>query len=355
MLDSCGYIGTNGVCSKDKIISTSNTTPEINKTYKYLDLFVKDDLKYSTMEISSEALLLDRVNTLKLDVAVLTNITEDHLNVHKTIKNYIDSKIKIFSILKKNAVAILNRDDLHYEYVRKYIKNKVLTFGKNKDSDLQLLNIKENANNTVFTFKYLNNIYTLKTSLRGEYNIYNLCAAILSMLALDYSVEETLKRVPNIKTVNGRCEFLEYGQNYKIVLDYAHTENGLNKILTYLNKIKKNRIITVTGSAGGREKEKRSKMGKTVLELSDLVIFTMDDPRFENVDSIIDDMISNSKKNNYLRIINREEAINKAFDMASKDDIVLIAGKGRDNYMAIGDEKLKYNDFDVINKYFNKN
>lgn len=354
MLDSCGYIGTNGVCSKNKVISTTNTTPEINKTYKYLDYFVKDKLKYSTMEISSEALLLNRVNTLKLDIAVLTNITEDHLNVHKTLNNYINSKIKIFSLLKKNGIAILNRDDVHYEYIKNKIKNKLLTYGKNNDSDLQILKIKEKSNNTTFTFKYLNKLYKVKTTLKGEYNIYNLSSAILSMIGLGFTIKEVIKRINNIETVSGRCEFLEYGQNYTIVLDYAHTENGLRNILTYLNKIKKRKIITVTGSAGGREKEKRSKMGKTVLELSDLVIFTMDDPRFEDVNDIINDMISNSKRTNYIRIINRKEAINKALSLAKKNDIVLIAGKGRDNYMAIGNNKLDYNDFNVIDKYFNK-
>ena len=352
--DRCGYIGTNGVYSKNKIITTNNTTPEINETYKYLDFFVKENLKYATMEISSEALLLNRTNTLKLDVAVLINITEDHLNVHKTIENYIKSKLKIFSLLKKSGVAVLNRDDFYYQYIKTKIKNRTLTFGKSKDSDLQIINIKEKDNNTIFTFKYLNNIYKVKTSLKGEYNIYNLSGAILSMIGLGFTIKEAITRISNIETVSGRCEFLEYGQNYKIVLDYAHTENGLKKILMYLNKIKKNRIITVTGSAGGREKQKRSQMGKTVLELSDLVIFTMDDPRFEDVNNIIDDMTSKCKKTNYIRIINREEAINKALSIAKNDDIVLIAGKGRDNYMAIGDKKILYCDFNAIDKYFKK-
>lgn len=352
--DRCGYIGTNGIYLKNKVLSTNNTTPEINQTYKYLDFFVKENLKFATMEISSEALLLDRTNTLKLDVAILTNITEDHLNVHKTLENYIESKVKIFSLLKKNGIAVLNRDDSHYEYVKTRIKNRILTFGKSKDSDLQIININEKASETIFTLKYLDDLYRVKTSLKGEYNIYNLSGAILAMIALNYSIDDAIKGISDIEIVYGRCEFLEYGQDYRIVLDYAHTENGLRKILSYLNVIKKNRIITVTGSAGGREKEKRSRMGKVVLDLSDLVIFTMDDPRFEDVNNIIDDMISDSNKKNYIRIINREEAIRKALSIAKKNDIVLIAGKGRDNYMAIGDKKLLYCDFDVIDKYFKK-
>ncbi len=348
----CGYIGTNGVYLKDKIISTNNTTPEINKTYKYLYEFNKNNLKYSTMEISSEALLLDRVNTLKLEVAILTNITEDHLNVHKSINNYIKSKQKIFSHLKPNGIAIINADDNHYEYIREGIKNKVLTFGKKDFCTLQIKDIKELEDKTIFTFSYLDKIYNIKTTLKGEYNIYNLSAAILCLTALGFSIEDIIDRVGKIEIVDGRCEFLEYGQDYKIVLDYAHTENGLKSVLSYLNKIKKSRIITVTGSAGGREKEKRCKMGKVVLDLSDLVIFTMDDPRYEDVNAIIDEMIGNSNKNNYIRILDRKEAIKKALSIAEKDDIVLITGKGRDNYMAINDEKVDYNDFYEIKKYF---
>ena len=148
---------------------------------------------------------------------------------------------------------------------------------------------------------------------------------------------------------------MNFNQPYKIVLDYAHTPNGLLSILKYLNKIKKNKIITITGSAGGREKEKRSKMGDVVLSNSDLVIFTTDDPRNENPHEIINEMIKDNK-GCYEVIIDRKEAINFALDHAKKDDIILIAGKGRDNYMAIRDKYIKYCDYDVVEEYFkNKN
>ena len=351
--NKCGYIGTNGVYCNDEIINENNTTPEINKIYKYLDKFVKSDLKYSTMEISSEALLHDRTNTLELDIAILTNITEDHLNVHKNMENYIESKEKIFHLLKDDGVAILNRDDKFFDRF-KDINKKIITYGKNKSSDFVIKEINEYDDGTFFSFSYDKKEYTIKTSLLGEFNIYNLSCAIITLLTLGYNMDEVLSTVPNIEVVSGRCEFLNYGQNYKIVLDYAHTSNGLENILSYLNKIKKNKIITVTGSAGGREKEKRSEMGRVVLELSDFVIFTMDDPRYEDVDNIIDDLVSNTNKNNYERIIDRESAINKALDIAKTDDIVLVVGKGRDNYMAIEDKKIKYNDFDVIKEYFIK-
>ena len=349
--NNCGYIGTNGVYCKDKILNENNTTPEINKTYKYLDTFVRNNLSYSTMEISSEALLHDRTNTLELDIAILTNITEDHLNVHKNIDNYIKSKKKIFSLLKDSGTAIVNRDDKYYDQMLD-INKKMLTYGKNKSSDLLIEDIKEYDYGTIFCFRYNNKYYKVKTSLFGEFNVYNLSCAILCLIALGYNVLDVISKISDIEIISGRCEFIDFQQDYKIVLDYAHTSNGLKNILSYLNKIKKKRIITVTGSAGGREKEKRSKMGRVVLDLSDFVIFTMDDPRYENVNDIINDLISDTKKNNYERIIDRESAITKALSIANKNDIVLIVGKGRDNYMAIEDKKIKYNDFDVIKKYF---
>lgn len=346
--DNCGYIGSIGVYCKNEKLNEVNTTPEIHKVYEYLDKFSKNDLSFATMEISSESLLHNRTNTLELDVAILTNITEDHLNVHKTMENYIESKEKIFSLLKSDGTAILNIDDKHFDRIRKNIKNKVLTYGKSINADLVIIEIKEFETGTIFTFSYQENLYKVISPLLGEFNVYNLCASILSLVALGSSVSDAIEKVMNLEQVSGRCEYLNFGQNYKIVLDYAHTPNGLKSILSFLNKIKTKKIITVTGSAGGREKEKRSEMGKNVLELSDLVIFTMDDPRNEDVNDIIDDMIRDSENTNFIRIIDRKSAIEKAFEIAEEDDIVLVVGKGRDNYMAINNQYVKYCDYDTI-------
>ena len=147
-------------------------------------------------------------------------------------------------------------------------------------------------------------------------------------------------------------ERMPFTNKYTVILDYAHTTDALDNILTFLNRVKKTRIITVTGSAGGREKEKRPLMGKVVLEKSDYVVFTMDDPRFEDPNLIINDLVSGSNKTNYERVIDRKEAIYKALSMAKYDDIVLITGKGRDDYMAIDDKYLPYCDYDVIKSYY---
>lgn len=346
----CGYIGTNGVEGKNISDKISNTTPECHLIYKYLYLFLKEDLKYVSMEASSEAFYRKRLESFKFDVGILTNVTEDHLNIHKTLDNYVDSKKELFRQLKDDGVAILNIDDNYFDEF-KDIHDRVLTYGKNKNADIWIMKIEENENNTLIGFRYKNKDYEIVSPLVGEFNVYNLMAGILCLLHFGFSLEDVLSRINNIKTPVGRCEFLDFGTNYKIVLDYAHTPNGLSSILDYLNKIKKNRIITVTGSAGGREKAKRSEMGKVVLEKSDIVIFTMDDPRYEDPKDIINEMIK-GKEGCYEIIIDRKEAINYALDHTRSGDIILIAGKGRDNYMAIEDKYIPYCDYDVIKEYF---
>ena len=348
MLSNCGYIGSNGVISEKVNLDTNNTTPDLNLLYKYLSMFKEEKLDYVSMETSSEGLLHNRVYGIKFDVGVLTNVSEDHLNVHKTLSNYLNCKIKLFENIKEDGYAILNKDDRFYDKFKENCSCNIFSYGKDKESDLVINSFVEKIDGTSISFVYKNNLYELESPLKGEYNVYNLMGAFGVLICLGLSVEEIILRVKNIKQVEGRCEVFNYN-NFKVVLDYAHTENGLRSILSFLNKVKNKRIITVTGSAGGREHEKRKGMGEVVQELSDLVIYTMDDPRYEKVLDIINDMIVKDK-DNYMIIEDREEAIKKAFELAKEDDIILIAGKGRDNYMAIEDKKIKYCDYDVIKK-----
>lgn len=350
--DKCGYIGTNGIIYNNFSTTSRNTTPDADKLYKYFDKFVKNNCKYATMEVSSEALFYGRVQNLQFKAAIFTNITEDHLNTHKTIRNYVACKQRLFSQVKEDGFSILNTDDKYFESTYKKAKGTILTYGKKK-ATLQIKEIKEYLHKTTITFKYKNKLHTINSPLLGEFNAYNLCAAILALLALNYDLKEITKNIKNIEVPKGRVEFLDFGQDFKILLDYAHTTDAFEKLYKLLDSIKKKkRIITVTGSAGGREHEKRKDMGKLILDKSDYVIFTMDDPRNEDVNEIIDELVSDTKNINYERVINRKKAIFKAFDLAGKNDIVLIAGKGNDNYMAIGNKYLPYNDTKTIKEYF---
>ena len=348
--DTCGYIGTNGLKSKNINEAIRNTTPDADRLYKYFELLKDDNCNVISMEASSEAFYRHRLDTLLFDIGIITNVTEDHLNIHKTLDNYLDCKKELIKHVKNDGYSILNIDDKYFEDFKKVAKGHILTYGK-KESDLQIVSFKELSNKTNITLKYKNINYNLDSPLLGEYNIYNLCAAILALISLNYTIKDILNRIKYITIPEGRCEFLDFRQDYKIVLDYAHTTDAFNKMYKFLSKIKTGRIITVTGSAGGREKEKRGFMGKVILENSDYVIFTMDDPRYEDVDDIVNDLISKSNNTNFERIIDRKKAIKKALSIAKKDDIVLIAGKGRDNYMAIKNQYVLYNDFDVIKNF----
>lgn len=350
--DICGYMGTNGIISHNFQEPIINTCPDADRLYKYMDRFVKSGNRYLSMEASSEALFRNRLWGVTFDVAIFTNITEDHLNIHKTKENYVAAKLKLLSLLSPKGVAILNIDDENYEKEVSVCKSEIMTYGK-KESTLQIVSCEQTPSCTKIEYRYQGKTYLVESKLLGEFNAYNLAAAILTLIHYGYSMEEIVSRVKNIRVLPGRLEFLDFSQNYSILLDYAHTPDAFKKLYEVLDKIKKNRIITVTGSAGGREKEKRGLMGKIVLDHSDYVIFTMDDPRTEDVDTIIDELLTLSKdKKNYERCPDRKEAIARALSIAEKDDIVLIAGKGRDNYMALASGYVPYCDYDVIADYF---
>ena len=345
------YIGTNGIEYKEEKIKTENTTPKKEELYKYFSKLNDYGCKNVVMEVSSEALLHNRVDSFKYKYIVYTNITEDHLNIHKNINSYINSKLKLINYLDSNGVVIINNDDKVCKNIKS--KNKTYTYGINK-SDFQILRIKYKKKSTIFKIKHNNKKYTIKSPYPFLYNIYNLTVAFIICYLEGYDPNIIIKYIKELKPVSGRCEFLDFGQKYNIVLDYAHTLNGIKNLVENV-KIYKKRIIVVTGAAGGREKEKRSMIGNYLLNNVDLVVFTMDDPRYEKVSDITDDMIGNCKKDNYVRIEDRKEAIYYAFNHAEKDDYILVIGKGRDNYMAIEDKRVIYSDYDVIRSYFTEN
>ena len=350
--DDCAYLGTNGKKYKGKKESIRNTTPDVDRLYLYFDEFIKAGCKTICMEASSEAFFRHRLDQISFDIAILTNITQDHLNIHKTLENYIDCKCQLFRQVKEDGYSILNSGDKYFEKVKSCAKGHIVTYGFLEEDTFFLKGYQELVDGTKITFVYQNQEYQVKSPLVGSFNVLNLAAALLACFCRNMDIEQVLKKVEKLHQIEGRMEILPFTKEYTVILDYAHTTDALEKILNYLNKANEARIITVTASAGGREREKRPSMGKVVLEKSDYVIFTMDDPREEDVNQIIDDLVSGSPKKNYERIIDRKEAIDRALSMAQKDDIVLIAGKGRDDYMALGKEYVPYCDYDVIKSYY---
>lgn len=342
-------IGTNGLEFKDYHEDLHNTTPSLDKIYECFNKIKENDIKNIIMEISSESYLTNRIPNLTFDIGIFTNITNEHLDKHNSFEDYFNCKM---NLMKNSQLAIINHDSKYFKRIIKYNDN-YLTYGKKK-STLTLKKYKLFHDKTIIWLKYQKKLYQIESPLTGRFNVDNLMASILCLLALKYDINDIIERIKLIKKVPGRMEIIDvFGK--EVMIDYAHTINAILNILKFVSKYSKKKIITVVGCAGGRFKEKREIIGKYVLKYSKLAIFTSDDPRNENPIDIIDDMISNSKKENYYRIIDREEAIKLALTICKKDEIILILGKGRDNYMAIGNEYIPYSDIEVIEKYKNIN
>lgn len=346
------YMGTIGFTINDKTIKLENTTPVVEELYKCLAQAYESNCEVVSMEASSEALLHERLNSMNFYISVLTNITEDHLNVHKTIENYVKAKSKLFAQTNENGYCVLNKDDKHFKEIESASNGKIVTYGMDSSSDYQIQDIKEEINKTTFTIQANGIKYLIESPYLALYNVYNLTAAIICAHLLGPTIPEVIGYIKNLPPVKGRFEVVPVPRDYHVIIDYAHTLNSIQKIVESARKLTKNRLIVVTGAAGGREKEKRSHIGNFLLENADLTIFTIDDPRYESVFDIIADLVSKTKDVNYVTIPDRMQAIFYALEVGQKDDTILLLGKGSDNYMAIFDKKLPYDELEIIQDYF---
>ena len=310
----CSYIGTIGFYLENDIKKLNNTTPDICDLYEMIIESINCGCKAVVMEVSSHALKIGRVNTLKFDYAILTNITEDHLDFHKTYKDYYKTKMSIFKKLKKKGTKI---------------------------SDIKIENY--DINNDYF--KYNNKIYN--TKIKGEYNIKNI---IPSIIILDKMNIDSRKIIPQLCLPPGRMQIIKF-KNNNIIIDYAHTPDAMEKIISTVKIMNHNRIITIFGCGGNREKEKRPKMGEIASLLSDYVILTNDNPRDENPKEIIRE-IKQNMNNNYKIIYDRKKAIQEGIKMLEENDVFLILGKGHEEYQIIDNKKIFFSDlytvYDII-------
>lgn len=351
LIEDCAYIGTNGIFYKDHNEKTPNTTPGLDKTYPLFVDMINKKIKTVSMEVSSEALLYERVKGINFNCAILTNITKEHLNTHKTLENYIQCKCELF----KNTIGpcILNKDDEHYETVLKNCNSKVYTYGSTSDNDLYFKDVQLHADKTEFKIIYQNKEYLITSPLVAMFNVYNLCASLLALLSLGYDINTLISNIKNLR-VSGRLESIDLGQNFKVIVDYAHTPNGINKLLEFIHSIKYNKLIVVFSEPGERDKSKRPDKGYNVITNCDHAIITSQDPRGENPMDIANDLLTNVKEySNYEIILDRSEAIKKAIYSANKDDIVLIIGKGSENYQILKDKIIEFCDIEEAKKHLN--
>ncbi len=346
--DKCGYIGTNGRswAGKEKD-DNPNTTPDETLLYKFLREFKDDGCTYAVMEASSEAFFRGRLQNLEYDISAYTNITREHLNIHGSFENYKDCKKQLFIQTKKDGFCILNKDDEFYNEMEKSCNGKVLSYGKDNDATLQIVDFKVYPNKTLITFKYEGKTYDVESPMLGDFNVSNLAAGLLVCLSLGFSFEELINNIKNIK-VSGRLELLDTKTPYYVMVDYAHTPNGIKNLLNFVHTLDINRSIVVIGSAGERDYLKRPVMGKTVLDNASYAIFTYEDPRSEEPIDIINMLISDVKDTykNFEIEVDRRTAIEKAINMAKEKDMVLILGKGNETYQKLKTETIYFNDIE---------
>lgn len=345
---SCGLLGTIEYRIGKRRLTAQRTTPDVLTLNAYFHEMIQHGMKAAVMEVSSQALDQKRVGNIFFDLAIFTNLTHEHLDYHSNMRRYFESKLKIFENLKRNGSVILNMDDKYSKLCMKYIIDRnIITYGVNNAADIGVKIKNLDSDGSEFDVYYnKKNIFDINTKLIGLHNISNILAAVSAAIKADISFKDIKKGIETLEIVPGRLETVEGGQDFKVFVDYAHTHNALLNILSFLSEIKKRNIITVFGCGGDRDRLKRPLMAKVAQDYSDFFIITDDNPRSENPKDILSDILRgiDKQRSNYDIIHDRKKAIEKALRMASKDDIVLIAGKGHETVQIIGKTELPFDD-----------
>lgn len=342
----CAYIGTIGFYKNNQIKVLNNTTPDIEELYEYLYECSLENIKYVVMEVSSHALDQDRVYGLKYDACIFTNLTEDHLDYHKNMDEYKKTKTLLFDKLRNKRIAIINSDDCNY---KDFMFDNNYNVKVGKFGDYKIKNIKLNIDSLDLIFNFKKD-YFKHLNLVGKYNAYNYLEAVATLNYLNFDLNKILE--VDVFAPPGRMYLINY-KNNKIFIDYAHTPDAMEKVLKSVNEFKKNKIITIFGCGGDRDKNKRSIMGNIASSYSDKVIITNDNPRNENENNIISDIVMGIKKENYEIIKDRKKAIIEGISYLNDNDILLILGKGHENYQIINGKKKYFSDLNTTMEIIN--
>lgn len=354
-----GLIGTIKIGDGKNDTISNNTTPESIDLQKYFNNMIKNDCKFCAMEVSSHSLALHRVEEVNFNIGIFTNLTPEHLDFHKSLEEYRATKEKLF--YKTSLANIINIDDSSGVIIKNNIKRlkvPVYTYGINNEADFMASNIKLYPHGVSYTLKtptYTDEIYV---NIPGKFTVYNTLGVIAACYILKVPIEIIKDKLKSTKGVEGRFESVKNTKGLNVIVDYAHTPDALENILIAAKEFVKGKVIIVFGCGGDRDKTKRPLMGKIAQDNSDIAIITSDNPRTEEPNFIIEDILNGIDKNNqnYITIENRKDAIYKAIELANNNDLVIIAGKGHEDYQIIGKIKHHFDDKEVAKEAIeNKN
>ena len=345
-----GLIGTQGIYINSLLLPNNLTTPDPIDLHKAIYDMGHNACEYCIMEVSAHSIALNKIDHINYDVVGLTNITKDHLDFFVNMDNYVKCKASLFDVKHANS-GVINLDAKHSKEIAKKANIDIKTIGK--DGQLKLLSTNQNLKVTDFKIEYNQKTYSSRTNLIGDYNISNLLMAIACLTNLGFSIKEILDIVKTTEfEIPGRFNVLNVNANFNVVVDYAHTPDGITNILSTIKKMPISKLITVFGCGGNRDKTKRPEMCKAATSLSDYTIVTTDNPRNENPDMIIDDVVRDNTSKNIARITDRRSAIEYALSIAKENDVVAILGKGAETYQEVNGIKLHFSDYEVVDNYF---
>lgn len=355
-----GLIGTIMNKISDKILPVTNTTPESLDLQMLLKEMVDAGVSHVVMEVSSHALELDRVAGVEFDTAIFTNLTQDHLDFHDTMENYLQAKTKLFADIDKyhgktrQKYCIINADDPGSGSIMEAAAGKVLTYGIENNCDVRAFNISLQANGVAFEVSSPQGDLSLNLHLSGMFNVYNALAAVAAGLAQEIDPDTVKEALESVKGVPGRLEKVDEGEEFSVLVDYAHTPDGLENIIQAARAFARGRVITVFGCGGDRDQTKRPIMGEISARLSDYSVLTSDNPRTEEPLFILSQIEEGVRKavdrTKYSVIPDRREAIAYSIRMAQPGDVILIAGKGHETYQIVQDKVLHFDDREVASE-----
>jgi UDP-N-acetylmuramoyl-L-alanyl-D-glutamate--2,6-diaminopimelate ligase len=357
----CGLLGTVQYQIGQRVIPAGRTTPESVEIQEMMSDMLGTGCGGVSMEVSSHALDQSRVAEVDFDVAVFTNLSPDHLDYHRSMKNYFEAKVKLFSALgtgRKAGRAVVNADDA---YGRELIKrlggdDAVLSYGVSSPAMIRAEDVRVSAEGSYFIVHTPDGVIPMSLPLIGRYNVSNALAAIGASLALGIDLGTVESALAQFSPVPGRLEAVPVGEQFKVFIDYAHTAEALRHVLVTVGELTRGRLIVVFGCGGDRDKGKRKAMGQIACELADFSILTSDNPRTEDPRAILQQIeggFSAAARRHYQVIEDRREAVERALDIARPGDTVLIAGKGHETYQEFADTVVPFNDRQVVEGYFN--